>query len=94
VRLEFRLESERLPVAVVLVDPGRRVTLRLPIPATAIRHASLFVGITTNFGFLPSDHNPAPGCDTRLLAIQLRAIRTDPAIISDLGAVLRQMCGG
>ena len=90
VRIEFRLESERLPIAVVLVDPGRRVTLKLPIPATAIRHASLFVGITTNFGFLPSDHNPVPGCDTRLLAIQLRAIRTDPAISSDLGAVLRQ----
>ncbi len=40
------------------------------------------------------DHNPVPGCDTRLPAIQLRAIGTDAAIASDLGAVLRQMCSG
>src|SRR5260370_38559783 len=37
------------------------------------------------------DHNPVPGCDTRLLAIQLRAIGTDPPITSELAAVLRQM---
>jgi hypothetical protein len=92
-RMEFRLETERVPFAVVLVEAGQRITLKLPIPATAICHDSLFVGITTNFGFLPSDFNPAPGSDTRLLSVQLRAVRTDHAPPSDLGMVVRQLAG-
>jgi hypothetical protein len=73
--VEIRLETEPLPVAIFLISPGKRTTLRLPIPASAVKHDSLFVNITTNFGFMPSDFNPAPGSDTRLLAVQLHAIR-------------------
>jgi hypothetical protein len=75
VRMDIRLETERLPLAVVVLVPGERVTLRLPIPASAVRRASLCVSFTANWGFLPSDHNPGPGADTRLLAIQLQGIR-------------------
>jgi hypothetical protein len=89
IRIDFRLETERLPLAVVVVEAGKKVTLKLPIPASAARHASLFVGITSNFGFLPSDFNPAPGCDTRLLAVQLHAIRAGQSTANDTDAVLR-----
>jgi SAM-dependent methyltransferase len=71
VRVEIRLETEPLPVAIFLISPGKRTTLRLPIPVSVAKHGSLFVNITTNFGFMPSDFNPAPGSDTRLLAVQL-----------------------
>jgi SAM-dependent methyltransferase len=75
VRIELRLETEPLPVAIFLVSPGKRTTLRLPIPVSVAKHDSLFVNITTNFGFMPSDFNPAPGSDTRLLAVRLHAVR-------------------
>jgi hypothetical protein len=89
-RIEFRLGSERFPVAIVLVRAGKRTTLKLPIPPSAVQQDAVFLGITTNFGFLPSDSNPAPGCDTRLLAVQLHAVRGQvPG--NDLLTVLRQL---
>jgi ubiquinone/menaquinone biosynthesis C-methylase UbiE len=91
VRMEFRLESERLPLAVVLVSAGRRVTLKLPIPASAIRHDSLFISIISNFGFLPSDFNPTSSSDTRLLAVQLHGIRAVQSRGVDLDAVVHQI---
>jgi hypothetical protein len=91
VRMEFRLETERLPLAVVLLSAGNKVTLKLPIPASAMRHESLFISIVTNFGFLPSDFNPGPGGDTRLLAVQLHTIRPVHASAIDAEAVLRQV---
>jgi SAM-dependent methyltransferase len=91
VRIEFRLETERLPLAVVLVDAGGRVTFKLPIPASLMRHGSLFIGITSNFGFLPSDFNPGPGGDTRLLAVQLHGVRPAHSPPEDPDAVLHQI---
>jgi hypothetical protein len=94
VRIEFRLETERLPLAVFLVKAGKKVTLKLPVPASAVRHGSLFIGVLSNFGFLPSDFNSAPGCDTRLLSIQLHAVRGDQALANDADMVLRQVVPG
>ena len=91
VRLDIHLETERLPLAVVVLYPGERVTLRLPIPASALRHASLFVRFTANWGFLPSDLSPGPGADTRLLAIQLQGIRAGQGLVTDPATVLRQI---
>ena len=90
-RIEFRLGTEPFPLAVVLVRAGKRVTLKLPIPPSAIQHDAVFLGITTNFGLLPSDSNPGPGCDTRLLAVQLQRIRAGQTRDDDLGSALRQV---
>jgi SAM-dependent methyltransferase len=90
VRIEIRLETERLPLAVFMVYPGQKVSLRLPIPASAVRHASLFVSIRANLGFLPSDFVSGPNCDTRLLSIQLHSICGQVAE-SDPGTVLRRV---
>jgi hypothetical protein len=90
-RIEFRLGTEPFPLAVVLVRAGKRVTLKLPIPPSATQQDAVFLGITTNFGFLPSDSNPGPGCDTRLLAVQLHGMRTGCTLGDDLGMVLRQV---
>jgi SAM-dependent methyltransferase len=78
VRMDIRLESERLPIAVVVLSPGEKVTLKLPIPAAVLRHASLFVSLTANWGFLPSDLSSGPGGDTRLLAVRLHAYSSRP----------------
>jgi SAM-dependent methyltransferase len=91
VRLDIRLETERFPLAVLVIYPGEKVTLKLPIPASAVRHASLFVSLTANWGFLPSDLIPTPDADTRLLAIQLHGIRAGQGLAKDPATVLRPL---
>lgn len=91
VRVEFRLEGERLPVVVTVIRPGKEVALKVPIPAPLVHHASVLVGIRATWGFLPSDFNAAAGCDTRLLAVQLHSVRTSQAQESDVGTILRRI---
>jgi SAM-dependent methyltransferase len=91
VRMEVRLETERFPLAVLGVCPGQKVSLKLPVPPSQVRHASLFVSFTANWGFLPSDLIPGPGGDTRLLSSQLHGIRAERDPAKDPATVLRQI---
>jgi hypothetical protein len=89
-RIDFRLGTEPFPLAVVLMRVGKRVTVKLPIPPAAVQQDAVVLVITTSFAFLPSDSNPGPGCDTRLLAVQLHGVRASQMPGEDLGLVLRQ----
>jgi SAM-dependent methyltransferase len=74
VRFEVRCEEERQPRCVLLLQPGKTTSVQVPLPVVGER-PSLFLRLTANFGFIPSDFHPGQSQDTRLLSYQLRDIR-------------------
>jgi SAM-dependent methyltransferase len=72
--LEFRLEEERTPLAVLMMRPGKTIHVKVPLPPAPAHRPALLVRLRTNLGFLPSDFDPRVQ-DTRLLGLQLRSIR-------------------
>ena len=75
VRIDLHLEDERTPLFIFLALPGKTVTFKVPIPRPLSQQSSILLRLTSRIAFMPSDHPHLAG-DTRLLAIQLRSVRT------------------
>lgn len=75
VRLELRINAERQPHYVVVILPGKTISIRVPLPPTAEGQPSLLVRLTANLGFIPSDFHPGHSNDSRLLCLQVKELR-------------------
>jgi ubiquinone/menaquinone biosynthesis C-methylase UbiE len=71
VRVEIRIEDEQAPLLVTLVFPGKTVRARAPLRGRPSPRSSLFVRLSANIAFIPSDYSPQRCQDTRLLSLQI-----------------------
>jgi hypothetical protein len=72
--LEVRVEGDRDPQVVLMIQPEKTVTFRVPIRKPLAGRPSLLVRLNANIGFVPSDYSPQIP-DTRLLALQLHSVQ-------------------
>jgi hypothetical protein len=87
-RLEIRIENEVSPRAVFAAVTGKTVCLRVPLRAADRARASLLVRLTAGHDFVPSDQGT--NSDSRLLAYQLRGVKSGTIPSECLEAFLRQ----
>ncbi|HEV3448437.1 MAG TPA: class I SAM-dependent methyltransferase [Gemmataceae bacterium] len=78
VRIEVRVEDEPAPILVVLIRPGMTVALKVPLKGRHADRSTVLIRLDANVAFMPSDYTVGHGSDMRLLALQIRAVRTAP----------------
>jgi hypothetical protein len=78
VRIDVRVEDELAPILVVIVRPGKTVALKVPLKGPRADRPAILIRLGANVAFMPSDYTGGPGGDMRLLALQIRAVRTAP----------------
>jgi ubiquinone/menaquinone biosynthesis C-methylase UbiE len=89
VRVEVRVDDERLPALVLVLMPGKTVTFKVRIPEPYASRPSVLIRVVSALGFMPSDYTGSV-FDMRLLSLQLRRVYSGPsAACSSVGAIDR-----
>jgi SAM-dependent methyltransferase len=70
VRIEVRVEGERVPVLVFVMEAGKTVTFNARIPERYSQQPSVLIRLSAGMGFMPSDYTGSIQ-DIRLLALQV-----------------------
>ena len=78
VRIDVRVEDQLAPILIVLIRPGMTVALKVPLKGRRAKRSAILIRLDANVAFMPSDYAGGQGSDMRLLALQIRAVRTAP----------------
>jgi|GEM_PF-3031681 len=78
VRIDVRVEDEIAPILVIIIRPGKTVAVKVPLKGRRADRSAILIRLDANVAFMPSDYTGGPDSDMRLLALQIRAVRTAP----------------
>jgi ubiquinone/menaquinone biosynthesis C-methylase UbiE len=95
-RIDVCVEDQLAPILVVLIRPGMTVALKVPLKGRRADRSTVLIRLDANVAFMPSDYRVGHGSDMRLLALQIRAVRTAPIcepLLTDALEHLRAIVG-